>query len=122
MPKLELANGLWIGVAPTILRKLTMVEETLIAHYHYWMVLFKLRYTNKGGITCQRAFKGNVVSFAQNSNHAIELLNKLPLPLKSISNFIVVHFVGSTHPPIELVKSCNFLYVHEHIITTWFHG
>jgi len=42
MPKLELANGLWIGVAPTILQKLTMVEETFIAHYHYWMVLFKL--------------------------------------------------------------------------------
>ncbi len=23
------------------------------------------------------------------------------------------------HPPIELVKSSNFLYVHEQIITTW---
>jgi hypothetical protein len=23
------------------------------------------------------------------------------------------------HPPIELVKSSNFLYVHEHIVTTW---
>jgi hypothetical protein len=60
MPKLALANGLWIGVAPTILQKLTMVKETLITHYYYWMVLFKLRYTNKGGISCQHAFKGNV--------------------------------------------------------------
>jgi hypothetical protein len=36
MPKLELANGLWISVAPTMLQKLTMVEETLIARYHCW--------------------------------------------------------------------------------------
>ncbi len=35
MPKLSLANGLWIGVAPTMLQKLTMVEETLIARYHF---------------------------------------------------------------------------------------
>jgi hypothetical protein len=34
MPKLAFANGLWIGVAPTMLQKLTMVEETLIACYH----------------------------------------------------------------------------------------
>jgi hypothetical protein len=34
MPKLALANGPWIGVAPIMLQKLTMVEETLIAHYH----------------------------------------------------------------------------------------
>jgi hypothetical protein len=60
MPKLALANGLWISIAPTILQKLTMVEETLIVCYHYWTVLFNLRYTNKGGITCQHAFKGNV--------------------------------------------------------------
>jgi hypothetical protein len=52
IPKLAFTNALWIGgVAPTILQKLTMVEETLIAHYCYWMVLFKL---------CQHAFKGNV--------------------------------------------------------------
>jgi hypothetical protein len=34
MPKLALANGLWIGVPPTMLPKLTMVKETLIAQYH----------------------------------------------------------------------------------------
>ncbi len=31
MPKLTLANRLWIGIAPITLPKLTMVEETLIA-------------------------------------------------------------------------------------------
>ncbi len=60
MPRIALATGLWIGVTPTILPKLTMVEKTLIANYRYWTILFKLRFTNKGGITCQHAFKRNV--------------------------------------------------------------
>jgi hypothetical protein len=33
MPKLALANGLWIGITLITLPKLTMVEETLIAIY-----------------------------------------------------------------------------------------
>jgi hypothetical protein len=31
MPKLALANGVWIGIAPITLPNLTMVEENLIA-------------------------------------------------------------------------------------------
>jgi hypothetical protein len=34
MPKLTLANGLWIGIAPKMLPNLIMVEETLITRYH----------------------------------------------------------------------------------------
>jgi len=75
MPKLALANGIWIGVAPTMLQKLIIAEETLIAQY--WMILFKLKYTNKGGMIGQHALKGNVISFAQKFKHAIELLNEL---------------------------------------------
>jgi hypothetical protein len=77
MPKLALANGLWIGVAPLMLQKLIIAEETLIAQY--WMILFKLKYTNKGRMIGQHAVKRNVISFAQKFKHAIELLNELPL-------------------------------------------
>jgi hypothetical protein len=77
MPKLTLANGLWIGDAPMMLQKLTMAEETLIAQY--WMILFELRYTDKGGMIGQHALKGNVISFVENFKHVIELLNELPL-------------------------------------------
>jgi len=52
MPKLALANGLCIGITQITLPNLTMVEETLIARYCCWKILFKLIYTNKGGITC----------------------------------------------------------------------
>jgi hypothetical protein len=32
MPNLGLANGLWIGMTPTMLLKLTIVEAILITH------------------------------------------------------------------------------------------
>ncbi len=76
MSKLALVDGLWIGIAPITLPKLTMVEETSIARYCCWTTLFKLRYINKGGIIVQHALKGNVVSFAQDLEHAIEILKK----------------------------------------------
>jgi len=36
-----------------------------------------------------------------------------------LSNFVVVHFVGNTHLPIEVVKSCKFLYVCKFVVTLW---
>ncbi len=44
-----LINGLWIGIIPNSLPKLTIVEEALIAHYRFSAILIKLRYLNKGG-------------------------------------------------------------------------
>jgi hypothetical protein len=114
-----LANGLWIGITPPMLPKLTMVEETLMACYHCFTILIKLRYTNKGRRTCQHALKRNIVNFAQNPKSVIELLNILPSSLETLTNTIAIHFVGSSHPPIELVKSCKLLYVCRYAITIW---
>jgi hypothetical protein len=88
-----------------MLPELTMVEETLMACYCCCTILIKLRYTNKGRTTCQHALKGNIINFAQNPESAIKLLNILPSSLETLINTIVIHFVGSSHPPIELVKS-----------------
>jgi hypothetical protein len=52
----------------------------------------------------QHALKNNVVSFAQDPKHAIEMLNELPLSLESLFDFVIVHFVGNTHPPTEIIK------------------
>ncbi len=122
MPKLALANGLWIDITPKILPKLTMVEETLIARYHCHTTLVKLRYTNKRSTTSQHALKGNVVNFAQDPQRAIKLLDTLPPSLKSLSDIIAIYFVGSPHPLVELVKSCQLLYVCKYVVTislTW---
>ncbi len=68
-------------------------------------------YTNKGGIIGQHALKGNLIIFAQDLECAIEVLNELPLSLISLYDFIMVHFVGNTHPPMEIIKNCKFLYM-----------
>jgi hypothetical protein len=107
MLKLALANGLInfgnilgvIGITPKILPKL-MMEEILITCYHCHTILVKLRYTNKGSTIGQHALKENVVSFAQNLENGIKLLDTLPLSLESLSDTIVIHFVGSSYPLI----------------------
>jgi hypothetical protein len=121
MPKHALPNGLWIGITPKILPKLTMVEETLIAQYHCHTTLVKLRHTNKRS-TSQLALKGNVVNFAQDFKRAVKLLDTLPMSLKSLSDTIAIHFVGSSHPLVELVKSCKLSYVCKYVVIislTW---
>jgi len=95
MPKLALANGLWIG----------------IACYHCRTILIKLRYSNKGGNIRQHALKGNVVNFSQDPESVVKSLDILALPLESLSNIDAIRFVGNTHPPTELVKMCKLLYV-----------
>ncbi len=119
IPKLALANGLWIGIAPRMLPKFKMVKDIPISRYRRQTILFKLRYTNKGGIIQQHAFKGNVLSFAQDPEHAIKLLGELQLSLKPLSHFVAVHFVGITHPPIDVYKSCKFLYECKYVVTLW---
>jgi hypothetical protein len=119
MPKLALANGLWISITQITLPNLTMVEETLSARYCCQTILFKLIYTNKGGIIGQHALKSNVVIFAQDLECAIEILNELPLSLESLFDFIAVHFVGNTHLSMEIIKNCKFLYVKKCVITIW---
>jgi hypothetical protein len=42
LPKLLLANGMWIGKVATNLPKLTIIEEALIAKYHCHVILIKL--------------------------------------------------------------------------------
>jgi hypothetical protein len=41
----------------------------------------------------QHALKGNMVSFAQDLEHAIEFLKELPLSLKFIFDFVIVHLI-----------------------------
>jgi hypothetical protein len=89
------------------------LQDIVVEQYYLYI------YINKGGITSQHAFKGNVVIFAQDLECAIEILNDLPLSLEPLFDFILVHFVGNTHLPMEIIKNCKFLYVKKCIITIW---
>jgi hypothetical protein len=104
---------------PKYLPKLMMVKETLIECYHCRTTLVKLRYTNKRSTTSQHALKRNVVNFAQDLERAVKLLNTLATSLKSLFDTIAIHFVGSSHPHVELGKSCKLLYVGKFVVTKW---
>jgi hypothetical protein len=66
MPKLALANGLWIGITPTMLLKLTIVE-TIITHERCHTILVDLKHTNERSTTCQYKLKRNINDFCTRS-------------------------------------------------------
>jgi hypothetical protein len=68
----SLIDGLWIGHTYDLFRKLTLVEESLIARYGCKITLLKLRYSNNF-LTCQKALKGNTSNFDQNHEAAMAL-------------------------------------------------
>jgi hypothetical protein len=43
----------------------------------------------------------------------------LPSSLESLTNIIAIHFVLSSHPPIELANNYKLLYVRKYVITIW---
>jgi len=118
LPKFSLANRTWIGCVLSNLPKLTMVEETLIAQYCCRVLLIKLRYSNNS-FTGQCALKGNIVSFAQNLEIALQLINTLPISLEALSDVVVVHFIGDKHPSMNIIKSYKLLYVRRLVVQTW---
>ena len=71
-----------------------MVEETLIARYRCRTILIKLQYSSDI-ITGQSALKGNIIYFSQNPEEAIKLIKTSPISLKTLSDVVVVHFVGT---------------------------
>ena len=117
LPKFSLANALWIGNVKNVLPNLT-VEETLIAHYRCRIVLIKLRYSSNI-IMGQSALKGNIISFSQNPEEAIKLIKKLPISLETLSDAVAVHFVGTKHPPSNIIKSYKLLYVCRFVVLLW---
>jgi hypothetical protein len=75
------------------------------------IIVAKPYYLYKGIQTSQHALKGNVISFSQDLESDVKLLDILPLSLESLFDIVAIHFVGNTHPPIKFVKMCKLLYV-----------
>jgi hypothetical protein len=43
----------------------------------------------------------------------------LPLSLELLFDTITLHFVGSSHTQIKLVKSCKLVYICKYVVTIW---
>ncbi|KAJ3557014.1 hypothetical protein NM688_g1702 [Phlebia brevispora] len=90
MPRMSLANGLWLGDVPEELQGLTFMEKQLIARFrqnHYVVNVTDDREPRK--------MRCNAVAFAQ---PVAKFYAVLPPPPSEVAEFIAVVFVGPTAP------------------------
>jgi hypothetical protein len=86
-----------------ILPKLTWAERLLIAPYRTWMVVMKLRRTDEHNDTQQSAFRGHCITFPQDMQAVLALLNTtkpvtLPHSQDTLADFFSVTFLGDKPP------------------------
>jgi hypothetical protein len=110
VPRLSLANSLWIGDVPYKLTALTIPEQLLIARHYVRCYVFKL-YPREGmGFApeqLQSGMKGNVSLFDINTNDVVKMLEGqlMPNPMATLASVLVITFVGRRTLPINWLKS-----------------
>lgn len=90
LPKKALANGLWIGDVPDVLKDLTFAEKTLIARVRINRFAVKV----ESGLYKTRC---NIIAF---QNQVPQILETLPPPSSDIEETFAVMFIKSK-PPTE---------------------
>ena len=99
LPRLSLANDLWIGDVPCELKALTIPEQLMIARHYPHCYVFKL-YPRDGGHLgneqMQRGMKGNISLYDVNTKEVVRMLEgqKMPNPAASLASVLVVTFIG----------------------------
>ncbi|KAJ3559087.1 hypothetical protein NM688_g550 [Phlebia brevispora] len=101
IPRLAMANGLWLGDVPAELNVLNFVEKLLVARYRHNVCTAEIR---KGGV--RRRMKANAVVFAQPvaKFHAV-----LPPPRNELDECLVILFTGATDLTKEDFQRTPFL-------------
>ncbi|KAF5334229.1 hypothetical protein D9611_014313 [Ephemerocybe angulata] len=97
VPRLALANSLYLGPIPPELLDLSPVEESMIAICRAKCTIVQLSF-QEGAFdvsTQQRALQGNVIVFPQRPQF---LPTVMPPPLEEVLQYICVVFIGSKLP------------------------
>ncbi|KAJ3559330.1 hypothetical protein NM688_g415 [Phlebia brevispora] len=99
-PKLSLANKLWIGQVPLVLRRLHLTEQLLIALLYPRVFVVKLYpKTAKPGDPelLQSALRGNVTTYPLNIERIADMIsgNLMPQPLSVLPQVLSITYVGS---------------------------
>ena len=88
VPKMALANGLWIGEVPNILQDLTFAEQILISRIRHNRCLMR--------VSSGRAMMtANVIMFA---NPTVKVYHALPPSLEELDEVLAFTYTGSTNP------------------------
>ena len=110
LPKLALANNLWIGDIPYQLKALTIPEQLLIARYYPRCYIFKLYpHDYDAHLPVDQLYTGmagNASLFKLNTQEVVEMVKgqKMPSPASSLASVIAVTFVGTTKLPVDWLK------------------
>jgi hypothetical protein len=110
MPRLALANNLWIGDIPNELMVLTIPEQLLISRHYPRCYIFKLfpRDINSH-IPLDNLYSGmagNASLFELNMQEVVEMLKgqQMPSPVKTLVTVIAITFVGTKRLPADWLK------------------
>ncbi|KAL1756217.1 hypothetical protein FB107DRAFT_211808, partial [Schizophyllum commune] len=108
LPRLALANNLWIGEVPFVLRRLRYFERLLIQRVRHNALFVKVA----GGY---RKAIAHVISFPVESEKIYETL---PPPKGDIEKVLAIMFTGPTPPSVDDYKSPRFapLLVRHHAV------
>jgi len=104
-PLLSLANNMWIGEIPWVLKILTLPERLLIAKYYPVAYIVKLypkdQRSRHWGTDMQSGLKGNVSTYRLYANEIKDMIDGiiLPPPAAILSSVIGVTFVGPNNLP-----------------------
>lgn len=120
-PALSLANGMWIGDVPLVLRLLTLPERILVARYFPAAYIVKLYPMKKGARTWSihgfhSGLRGNVSTYRLNTDDIVSMTDSQIMPPHSeiLAATIGVTFVGPRNLPQKTMP--GFLYVNRNRI------
>jgi hypothetical protein len=112
IPKLSLANNLWVGNVPHELLTMTIPEQLLIAQYYPRCYIFKLfprdYDVHLPSDQLYMVMVGNVSLFEMNTQEVVEMLNgqRMPSPVAMLVSVIAITFVGTRKLPTDwLIKT-----------------
>lgn len=110
LPKLALANNMWIGPVPPQLAMLTLPEELLISRHFPRCYVVKLHPRLNRGVNpshLQRGMAGNVTLYDMNTNDVIKMLEGqlLPQPVISLASVLAITYLGTQKLPKNWLKN-----------------
>jgi hypothetical protein len=96
LPKLALANSMWIGDIPFELSVLTLPERVLIAQHFPAVHIVKLFPQTKGARSTNCALRGNVLTYRLDTDKIASMVegNIMPNPSQVIASTIRVTIIG----------------------------
>jgi len=107
VPRLALANNLWLGKVPDQLKNLTFVEKILIARVRHTCAFVKVA-------SGMRKMKANIVAF---ESPIPKIYNILPPPQEDMDEVLAILYTGPSKPTQEDFARTPFLVRRNAVIT-----